>query len=158
MTATTYTEARQYACPAGHVTGVITPERGGLACPACRQPMAPKGAPLKGSWELEECCTPGGPNGTWYGPRKDARKCRSCCGTQLRATCTVCLAGGCDGLHPECLNCDGGGRVDCLGCDGEGRHYDEHDEVSGPCAAPGCEEGRVACPECQGSGKPAKAA
>lgn len=161
MTAATYSAARQYACPFGHVTGVVVPVGAGIddrGCPVCGEPMITRGAPLTGSWKVEECCTPGGPDGKWYGPRKDASRCRKCCGTRRRAVCTVCRATNCDGVHDDCLNCDGTGRVDCGACDGEGRLFDENDEVAGPCPDSGCEDGRTACPECRGSGKPAGAA
>jgi hypothetical protein len=157
-----YTVAHAYACPAGHAgrhgqpLRMIVPDELGLApaCTACRQPMTPAGGALEGAWRVDDCCTPAGPDGSWAGPPRDPRVCETCFGTRRRALCLACYAVNCDGDHgDECLACDATGAQSCPACDGEGRVLDQFGDDAGPCAAPGCDDGRVPCQACAGTRK-----
>ena len=162
MTDTACTTAYAWTCPAGHAGRDGEPLRmivpAGLdlapACTACRSPMTRDSALLEGRWRIDDCCTPAGPDGTWAGPPRDPARCTSCFGTRRRATCLDCYATGCDGDHgDDCLACDATGTEDCPACEGEGLVFGPHDEADGPCAAPGCDAGRVTCRACGGTRK-----
>lgn len=157
MTGSTYYAARAWTCPAGHAgprgepLRMIVPAGLGLApaCTTCRQPMTSVGELLEGSWRIDDCCTPAGPGGRWAGPPRDPAACTTCFGTRCRALCLACYATGCDGRHDECLACDGTGTEDCPACEGEGLTFGQHGEETGPCTAPGCDNGRVPCAACR---------
>jgi len=164
MTTATYPRGRQYACPDGHVgqhgnqLRTIVPDGLHLApaCTACQQPMTPDGGPLRGTWRVDECCTPSGPGGTWAGPPRDPAACTRCFGTRQAVICTTCLLPGCPGDHGDtCLACDGSGRVDCPACDGEGHVYNEFSEDQGLCPDSRCVAGRTPCDACSGTGRKA---
>lgn len=138
----TYTRALRYACPDGHAgqhgmpLGTVVPDGLDLApaCTACRRPMTPAGGPLSGSWRVDDCCTPSGPDG------RVARQ---------AVICTGCLLPGCPGDHGDtCLACDGTRLLNCPACDGEGHVYNEFGEDEGLCPDPRCVAGRVPCDAC----------
>jgi hypothetical protein len=164
MNTATYQTARLYACPDGHAgqhgTQLRTIVPDGLdlapACTTCHQPMTPDGGPLSGSWRVDGCCVPAGPDGRWAGPPRDPAACTRCFGTRQAVICTTCLLPSCLGDHGDtCLACDGSGRVDCPACDGEGHVYNEFSEDEGLCPDPRCVAGRVPCDACDGTGRKA---
>jgi hypothetical protein len=151
----------------------VIPGRAALAypCPACGQPLVPYGKPLTGSWEIEPC-------GNTMSCQRKPRVCTSCFGTKQRVVCTICLAGGCNGVHNFCLDCDGIGKATCPECEGGGIQILPGKQVRCPdCKGRGCGdcegsgtitqerevtcqqcEGReeISCPACQGTGKPCR--
>jgi hypothetical protein len=180
---TQYSSARNYLCPKGcrsRGASQIVPDGSGLApvCMSCGAALVPSGGQLTGRWEVDQCgCVP--PPDGWVGPPRDTRTCKWCGGTAQDVTCLICHAGGCDGKHPYCLDCDGGsGKAYCPRCEGEGIVMMPARPVPcTECGAEGCgecgdtgevierQEARcpqckgkeeIVCPGCGGSGKPAK--
>jgi hypothetical protein len=157
----TYTRARLYTCPDGHAGQHGSPLRAvvpdGLhlapACTACRQPMIPAGDPLKGTWRVDDCCVPAGPDGRWAGPPRDPAACTRCFGTRQAVICANCLLPGCHAGHETCLACDGDGRLACETCDGDGHLYNQWGEDEGLCPSSRCVAGRAPCEACNGTGQ-----
>jgi hypothetical protein len=156
----TYITARRYTCPDEHRSrngdplSTVVPDGLDLgpACTVCRRPMGPVGEPLTGSWQVDDCCVPAGPGGTWAGPPRDPAACTRCFGTQRAVVCTSCLLPGCSGAHAgACEECDGAGTVPCQACDGDGHLFDQAGQDQGLCPNSWCTAGNVPCPACAGT-------
>jgi hypothetical protein len=188
MTTGTFTTAHLHVCPAGHAAPgrdwpveMVVPDAAGLTprCVQCQEPMVAAGSQLSGSWRLDECCRPTGPDGRWARHDSVPARCTSCYGTQFRPVCTICFITNCDDqAHDFCLDCDGTGKTTCPRCEGGGivtirarpaPCAECNGEGCGDCGGSGeasgeqeatcprC-EGReeIDCPGCGGSGKPSK--
>ena len=110
--------------------------------------MVAAGGQLSGSWRLDECCRPTGPDGRWARHDSVPARCTSCYGTQFRPVCTICFITNCDDqAHDFCLDCDGTGKTTCPRCEGGGI-VTIHARPA-PCA----ECNGEGCGDCEGSGE-----
>ena len=102
---------------------MVVPDAAGLTprCVQCQEPMVAAGGQLSGSWRLDECCRPTGPDGCWARHDSVPARCTSCYGTQFRPVCTICFITNCDDqAHDFCLDCDGTCKITCPRCEGGG--------------------------------------